>query len=300
MTDLETPTYKVSNSEAITWLTCQRRWYYQHARNLKPKKYGDALNRGIIGHEAMQIYYDAIKVGGSTEVAESMARSCLMSYYSQDSIVVTELLTIFDNYFAMQAPNDSDWIILGVEQKHEIDLGSGEPYVLRYDLLVQERSTNKVVIVDHKFVYDFWTADDLALSPQFPKYKAALRAIGINVDYCLLNQLRYRPIKPENWSLEKLFQRTGNYPSNAKMRNALQEQMTAARQIRQFKLLPLDQQLSQSVPCRNKVNCKNCSFKEPCASEFDGGDTDYLLSEFYEENTQYGYNNEVTADTERY
>jgi len=287
----------ISNSEVTTWVTCQRRYYYTYDLKLRPKVYSAPLSRGLIGHEVLQAYYSALQSGASKSAAIQVAKSVMQTYgNSADFDLVFELSAILDNYWNMV--DDSDWEILGVENQHELDLGWGANYVMRYDLLVRIKSLNQIAIVDHKFVYDFWSNDDVALSPQFPKYMACLRGLGIDVKRCILNQLRYRPIKKENQTVDKLFNRAVQIPTVAKMQNALMEQRNATMEILAHRELPIERRMEKTSANRNKITCRGCSVKELCLSQYDGGDVSYLIDTQFEVNEQYGYNNEIASEIE--
>ena len=280
---------KISNSEVSTWLACQRRYYYQFDLNLKPIRYGDALNRGIIGHEILATYYGERKMGATKPDAITVARKELMPYLSSDTEIAMDLDRILQGYWANV--DDSFWRIIAVETELELRLTDDFDYIMRLDLYIQDMNSGDFLLMDHKFVYDFWNADKLELSGQFPKYIGTLRYNNMQVDKAVLNQLRYRSIK--NPSPEQLYTQTTQRPSDAKIRRAMKEQIIAGTEIMKWRELPVEERGELATRNMNPQVCNMCPVKTLCMSEFDGGDIGYLIQNDYTRN-DYGYNSDNT------
>lgn len=285
---------KVSNSETTTWLQCQRRYLYQYDLNLRPKKLSQALSRGILGHEVVAEYYSARKAGQNHADALVQARRLLYAKPDYDLDIVAEVDKIVNNYFRVYGDEiGSKYSILAVEEQYEIPLTSDFIFVMRLDLLVKNLKTNRTELWDHKFVYDFWSQDDLALDPQRPKYIGALRFNNNFVDEAVLNQLRYRSIKQP--TDDQLFKRTVQQPSQAKINTVLREHVQASREIVEWRKLSLDERRRVAKRSANKMTCRSCSVKQLCMSELDGGDISYAIKTDYVTN-EYGYNNNPTDE----
>ena len=282
-------TRRISNSEVGTFLTCEKKYYYEFGLNLEPRVAGGALGKGTLLHEVLAEYYQCLKDGDNYDQARYVARSGLQRYlssteYNAETVMeVDRLLQGYWNYYQ----GDPDWEILEVEKGYDLSMTEDYEYSLRLDLLVRERDTGLVVLVDHKTAYDFWTQDDLDLNPQFPKYIGALRANGIMVDKAILNQIRSRSIK--NPTMDQMYRRTVCKPSMAKIQNAMREQVLASQEIVKFRALPLEVQAANSKRILNKAVCKNCNVKPLCLSEFDGGDITVAVQTDFKQRT-YGYN----------
>ena len=288
---------KISNSEVSTWLVCERQYYYQFDLNLEPIRHSEALNRGLLGHEILACYYKELQRGRTHEEAMHTAREFLKSFISgnvYDLPVVLEVDNILQSYWAYRQ-GDPNWRILHVEEQFNVFFTQEFEFSMRLDLLVQDLTTGEVILVDHKFVYDFWTQDDLALNPQLPKYIGALRVNGFKVDRALLNQLRYRKLKEP--TPERLFVRESYSPSNQKVVNIVRDQITASEEIMAWRALPLEERGKKAKHILNKVVCKNCPAKLLCQQELDGAPLDYLIQTEYKSRT-YGYNEPSTAGLE--
>ena len=284
---------RISNSEVGTWLLCRRKYYYTFDLNIVPKQRSSALSRGILGHEVLQVYYDALREGKPHALAKTEARALLMRAMDSYNLeLVTDLDLILGRYWNHYAEIDlQEYEILEVENNYDLPLVDDFDYTFRFDLYLKHKLTGKRILMDHKFIWDFWNADKIALSPQFPKYVGAMRGNDLAVDECILNQIRYRPIKEP--TPDQLFRRSKVIPSNAKIRNALKEQMVSSREIAAHRFMPVELRSDHAVGVRNPLVCNYCEFAQLCASEYDGGDVQYMIQNDYTSNP-YGYNAPTT------
>lgn len=280
---------RVSNSEVSAWLTCERQYYYEYDLKLEPIKKSDTLNTGILGHEILADYYERRQNGESHTSAASNARIKLQGYLASHGMFAFQIVLTVDRllsgYWELYASDN--WTILAVEKEYTVPLTDDFEYVMKLDLLVRDNDTGETLLVDHKFVYDFYSEDAMQLNPQFPKYMGALRFAGIPVNKAILNQIRFREMK--NPSTEQVYKRSPYKPSKAKVENAVREQIISSRRIWNHRQLSLQERAATSVRILNKQICRSCSVKDLCLSEFDGGDITYLVQNDYKRNT-YGYN----------
>ena len=65
-------TIAISNSEVSTFLQCERRHFYSFIDNggLEAKTKSMSLNRGIIGHEILAVYFKALQRGSNEKDAQ--------------------------------------------------------------------------------------------------------------------------------------------------------------------------------------------------------------------------------------
>jgi len=292
-----TQSRKISNSEVSTWLVCKRQYYYGFDLALEPIKFNESLSRGLLGHEVLACYYKELQRGRNHETAMATARKFLGEFMGRnvyDLPIILEVDKILQGYWAYRQ-GDPNWRILHVEEQFDVFLTQEFEFSMRLDLLVQDITTGEVILVDHKFVYDFWTQDDLALNPQLPKYIGALRVNGYKVDRAILNQLRYRNLKEP--TPERLFVREPYAPSNQKVVNVVRDQISASQEIVAWKELPLEERGKKAMRILNKVVCRGCPAKVLCQQELDGAPLDYLIKTEYKQRT-YGYNEPSTASLE--
>lgn len=282
---------KISNSEVSTWLTCRRQYYYRFDLNVQPFKFGSALSRGILFHSAMEafnkVYIDKKSFelafnAGSTRIGQELNNT--QEYNYED---VLDCKRIFNNYMNVLRARIGEWRILETEQKYELPINEQFSMPMRLDVLIEEVATGATCLVDYKTCYNFWTENQITLSPQAAKYVGALRANGKQVDKLILEQVRYRTIKSP--SSDQLFRRTFITPSNAKIRNVFRDHIVASNSISQYRDLSAETRESIATRTLNPMICNGCTVKDLCMAELDGGDIRYLLQNDYKQNT-YDYN----------
>ena len=219
---------RISNSEVSSYLQCERKWYYGYSLNLEPVQTGRALSTGIIGHECLAAYYQVLKDGGTKAFAEQACRFKLFEFADEANIeIVNTLRILLDRYMAVARADN--WEILAVEQSYDIDVNDSFGYAMRLDLLA--RIDGKLVLVDHKFIGMHYSQDVVDMNAQMPKYIGALQFNGVKVDYAMLNQLLTKTRIKTPYTDDELFVRTIIRPNAAEVKNVLQEQFKASRQI---------------------------------------------------------------------
>ncbi len=273
----------ISNSEVSTYTQCERRHYYGYLKTLEPVNTSTSLSRGIIGHEALAFYYDALKEGADPATAQQRALDCVGRYLhfpNAETTMLTDLMQILARYFSYY-PHDEFREIIGVEKVYEID-AEEFIYGMRLDLLVRDKA-GKIVLVDHKFVYDFYTQNMLDTNAQLPKYIGTLKLNKVPVDYAILNQIRYRLKKGGNTD-DELFKRAPVRPPHSRIHRIMGEQFEVSRRILERRTLDAEQQARVAVRTMNQMTCKNCPFISLCVAELDGQPTDNLLANDYRPN----------------
>ncbi len=266
----------ISNSEVSTFTQCERRHYYGYLKTLEPVNTSTSRSRGIIGHEALAFYYDALKEGVDPATAQQRALDCVGRYLhvpNADTVMLTELMQLLIRYFGYYSPNEF-LEILAVEKVYEID-AEEFIYGMRLDLLVRDKA-GKIVLIDHKFVYDFYTQNIIDTNAQLPKYVGTLKMNGVPVDYAILNQVRYRLKKGGNTD-DELFKRAVVRPNHNRIKRIMGEQFSTSRRILARRALAPDRQDAEAIRTMNQMTCKNCPFLNLCTAELDGQPVDNLI-----------------------
>lgn len=205
----------VSYSETSSYLLCKRKHYYGYTRSLKPIKTSEALSMGSLIHEILEAYYRTILSGGDTvseqqsmipaamEAARGAYDAAIEGGYKDEAgkrATVQEV--VFDYYLDHMEPYVSKgWRVLAVEKEFTLAMEQEEgqpddevistPFVI--DLILRDPK-GKIVVVDHKNIWDFITPEEAALNPQIPLYMACLRGLNYKVDRGEYNMLRTRRI----------------------------------------------------------------------------------------------------------
>lgn len=290
---------KISNSEVTSWLSCRLQYSFAFMNNLTPRDTPMPLARGTLGHLAFQYYIEARLNNSNHDSAMNKAREAFTEALASKSLevnVVGETQFLFQRYMDVNRgwPN---WELLGTEQAHEIPINDEIIMPMRYDVLIRERDSDRILIGDFKFAYNFWTIDDHALNGQMPKYITIMNSAGMKVDGGVLIEIRTRPLSAKmSADHRNLWKHTHYYPSIAKKRNLLKQHVSASLEIVEFRKMSPEDQEYKLIPVLNKHGaCKYCNFKELCASKIDGKDITFDMQHGFVENT-YGYNDKKTTD----
>jgi PD-(D/E)XK nuclease superfamily len=254
---------------------------------------------GILGHEILSLYYDGLKMGLSLNEAKQNCRDTLSQFmlkadeFNRETVLRT--LQILERYWSFYEKIDLEkYEILEVEKEYNLPLTDDFSYVFRFDLLLKERGTPKIGLVDHKFKYDFFSQEAINLTGQMPKYLGALRYNGIFPSFVFLNQIRSRP-PTGSWTNQDFFKRSSVDPSNAKVSNAVREQVIASQEIAEFRELPFEVRKATALRSMDSFPnpCGKCPYNLICRMEYDGGNATHVIANDFGPNS-YNYNkNEV-------
>tara|TARA_R110000868_G_scaffold364192_1_gene627027 strand:- start:405 stop:1322 length:918 start_codon:yes stop_codon:yes gene_type:complete len=285
----------VSHSEVDGYLLCRRKHYYGYGLSLQRISTSPALATGTAGHAVLEAFYKTLlKAGDTVEIQQANFEAGLLAAHEAYDTILSEgyqdadrRATLHDilfnedwGYFPNEFLTRNGWKILAVEAEYSLvydeEKQSSYPFVV--DMIVQDPSGSYVVI-DHKFVYDFYTAGQTDLQPQIPKYIGALRALNYEIAYGAYNMLRTRKLKtPDSSSM--------NYflilkPTTERVLNTFMEQLGVAAEIQALKELPIEEQGRRAYRTANKMVCQSCSFKDICSTELNGGNTELMLKTEY-------------------
>lgn len=278
----------ISNSRVNTFLTCQRKEYYSFRERLQPRQrnYGKGLTRGIVGHQALESYYLGKQSGYSKEQCLALALEQVdieienIPEFTKEFLQLQDVLKSYvDLYW------DEKWEVLEVEKQYDTILENSTvdvKYGMRLDLLVKDEWGN-IILVDHKFVYNFFTEKELKMNGQTRKYIRCLRDNGIPVKKAILNQIRYRELK--NPKPEMCFRRTPVISSPKEIENTIREHNKIANKLYQLHTFaPIDKHFEQSTMHIDKGTCTFCSFQPLCADYLAGRDSARTKDALYENN----------------
>lgn len=201
----------VSHSEVDSYLLCRRRHYYGYSLGLQSVNTSPALSIGTAGHSILEVFYNEILSGEDFDAALEMARSAYAEIVAegfQDDPKRARLQDMLfaenTGYFAQEVFVRQGYEILAVEKEFNLvydEEGHGYPFVI--DLIVRDPN-GLIAVVDHKFMYDFFSDEETDLLPQIPKYVGALRGLKYPVTYGIYNQIRTRKITGEKMNKAQL------------------------------------------------------------------------------------------------
>jgi CRISPR/Cas system-associated exonuclease Cas4 (RecB family) len=263
----------ISNSELAAWLQCERKYYYNFDLGIEPKSHGATLSRGIAGHLVLEAYYQSLVDKPGDFIQAKMCGTNRLNNMLENGEFDIELLIdlkrLFDRYFPYVEARDQHWQILAVEKTYAMPLMEQFNYQFKLDVLA--RINGELTVVDHKFVYDFYKQHAVDMMPQIPKYIATLRAQGLNVEYGMLNMLRWR-MKKGPMTDDEIFQRMPIKPHPELLVGVMREQMLGSTQLIEHRKLPLEVREKTVLRSMNKLNCQNCGYNQLCFAQLHGHD----------------------------
>ena len=287
--------YKVSTSEVATYLTCAQRWMYAHhpSYNLEPRTLGIALSRGLVGHKALEIYYQSIFDGNTEQssresVQEYIIKEALKAMQMSDSeksLMISTLGVLVGDYFDENMDLLKQYNIIGVEHLVTASLTDEIYFAGRVDLALEEKSgpyRGYVVPYDHKFTYNFWPDTAIKMNAQISNYIWAYLSNGYRSRKGVLNMLRHRDNSQQKF---KQFE----VPTNTEMRNTfIKNHVVAAQRIVELKKKPTVGMPDGVTRSTSKFNCEYCPFVNLCYTEACGLDSKTMVEASYRPNS-YGY-----------
>lgn len=281
----------VSNTQVSSYSLCKRQHFYRFEMGIEPKPdlLSPALYRGIIGHQALEVYYMAIRDGATVDEAKALAadvvrselmRVCMESPEDFDRIALLNELRELIEAYAEHYRNEK-FKVIAVEKEYQTQISDDVLYGMKLDLLIQHTVgpyRGDYELVDHKFVYNFKSVAELELDGQAPKYVKTLKENGITIGKASFNQIRYRKMKSPKPS--DIFMRTPARLFPYKTEAIWDEQRKWAKKIVEENHEPLR--------TLTTISCRGCYFSEICNADLMGQNTDNLLTTRYQPTT-YGY-----------
>lgn len=281
----------VSNTEVSSYSLCKRQHFYRFGMGIEPKPdlLSPALYRGIIGHQALEVYYMAIRDNASVDEAKNLAadvvrseliRVCMETPEEFDRIALLNELRELIEAYAEHYRNEK-FKVIAVEKEYQARISDDTLYGMKLDLLIQHIQgpyRGDYELIDHKFVYNFKSVAELELDGQAPKYIKTLKENGITIGKASFNQIRYRKMKAPKPS--DIFLRVPARLFPYKTEAIWDEQKKWTQKIATDTEIPLR---TLSV-----VSCRGCYFSEICNADLMGQNTDNLIKTRYQPTT-YGY-----------
>lgn len=284
----------VSHSEVDNYLLCRRKHYYGYGLSLQRISESHSLAMGTAGHRVLEAFYDVISGDSTVEGQKKMVDIAMTAARKEYDLIVEEgfeeasnrvalFHALFDptwGYFSQEPFVAYGWRILAVEADFNLlydeETDSHYPFVV--DMIAVDPD-GKTVVIDHKFVYDFYTPEASDLQPQIPKYIGALRALGYDIAYGAYNMVRTRKIKEP--TPEQMHHLMMLKPPLARVKTTFLEQIGVANEIQALKTLPIEEQEARAYRVANKMVCQSCSFRSICSTELIGGNVELMLRTEY-------------------
>lgn len=278
-----------SYSQMQSWDRCEMLWHYAYARNWYRVRKEQHLNLGSEIHYALKYWYDLAilkvpKPERIREMYEYFARKVNEHAETLDMLpVVNKTMWLCMRYFQEFAPEEDKGHRI-IEAEHHFTVpfrtGKGRNFILQGYIDLLTEYGDKLWTWDHKSMEStFWTPEQVQMEPQTPLYAAALREEGYKVHGNIINMFNtYQYKNPEKVALERFFCREKAYRTDVELNSTVQEMKFIVDDI-------IDE---HPTPRRSRrLDCKSCSFREPCYMRIKGIDDEPLLrSEFVQKDKQ--------------
>ena len=274
-------TITVSYSELDTAKQCPLKHQFAYVeRWSKPQLPDSALAKGTAWHLVLETHYNALRRGGTLAAARDAVEIVIEGRVHED---LRDLVWWMYNGYTDYWGADDDWKILAVEHAAECRLltpsGHRSQFVLKMkiDLVVREKRTGNIKVIDHKSGKDLPTARAFELDDQFGLYTWAMRQMGKRVFSSEWNAARTLRLKadlatPGATPLDERFKRIPLYRTDKELTMIAQEAYLQARaryrQQREVKALGID---SPRHTDPDRCNWK-CDYQEPCLAGRKGVD----------------------------
>lgn len=257
---------------------------------------GEALAKGILWHSVLEAHYRALKAiqdqeggglaftdKGKAKFVFEAVQPFLIDERSGKQSEHQELIEwMYKGYLECWGLDDQ-WKIVAVEHAPIVPLPdprgrkSRFHLKLKIDLVIKNRTTNQVWIVDHKSGRDLPNGKMLEIADQFGLYTWALRQLGRPVFGSIHNATRTQRNKDQakNPQLpQDRNRRTPMYRTDPELDTIALE---AYRQVRLAYSIPL----GEAPRSPNEDTCRwRCSFTEPCLMARKGLDIHTMLTDF--------------------
>lgn len=295
----------VSHSEVDSYLLCRRKHYYGYTRSLQRVQESAALAMGSAGHKVLEVFYAEILKAGNThkeqlaawDSALVVATATIKELRAEVSIPANRA-SIFDTLEGLYFPSEplvkEGWVIMGVEQSFslEYDEENHSQYPFVVDIIAKS-PMGKIVVIDHKFVYDFYTYEASLMQPQIPKYVGALRALNYTIDHGAYNMIRTRKLKEPDFA--SMVQWLDVKPESHRVKQVFTEQILVATDIAAIKEQEPAKQDAHAYRVANKMVCQSCSFLDICRTELAGGNSELMIKTEYKirERKQFAVSEEI-------
>lgn len=301
------PQLGVSNTEASSFSTCERAWFFGHhpEMHLQPNSMGPALTRGIIGHRALEEFYgsfqkeedfDTAATAALTVVQDERVEAILAEDFAKVEML-NKLYALIEKYCKHYEADIRNWKVLGVESFYAMEWeGEHTVYLpMRMDLVIYQlggKFKGEISPVDHKFTNDFWNSWKMRLNSQLPLYEMTLRTAKFAghkypiVKRAILNQIRTREVKDPQ--PHDTFKREFIEANKTTMRLAFENHLKVAKRIARLKRMSEGEAFEETTAAWGSPNCQFCNYKSLCAIQLEGGQIQNTIQAEYKESS-YGY-----------
>ncbi len=252
----------VRHSELRDFRECPLKHRIKWSEGWRSPRRNDDAQIGTMWHSILEAHYsapDEDRPGAGWDEFNFLAAGG----HANDE-QVSKLSWMYKGYLEAYG-DDPDWDVLMVERELEVplytDAGRRSRFVYQFhaDLVVREKSTGNILVVDHKSTGTFQSQENIDLDDQYGLYVAALnrlrrldkKALPAGIIVPVVSQTRREKLKRE-MVLEERYRRIPSYRTTHEQQNILIDALETVRAIH----APANRKYSYSSP-----NPRQCSWK---------------------------------------
>jgi hypothetical protein len=302
----------VSNSEAMNSYSCELAWGFGHhpEMNYAKREMSGARFRGVMGHAALQTWYEGLRDGRDPDESAELALKEIQDMRVKEILagdfadvsrleMLNWLHVVLTKYFEYYRDDVKNFEILEVEAFHAQEFEGEVDFYLpsRLDMTIYQKHgkfKGETSPFDHKFSAGFWPDYKLNLNSQFPLYILALRAARFAgkpkpvVKRVIVNQVNTKIQKVEEAEPHQLFRRSFKDYDTERMDRVFENHMKTAVRLAYLKRLPWDEAVQEIRAALGSMACQYCDFKDLCDITFEGKDPSNVIAATLVKNS-YGY-----------
>jgi len=149
----------LTNSRRTSFADCNRKHYYAYELGRRPIKTSDALRFGSLIHSALEVWWKT----GSVEKVDDFFNGLT----ERDEYEIAKAYALMIGYMKAYADDHEHYDVLAVEPEFRAPLlnpdtmGKSQTWELagKIDVIVREKSTNRIIIIEHKTTSDIITPE---------------------------------------------------------------------------------------------------------------------------------------------
>lgn len=205
--------FRVSLSAYQAYQRCEQSYAYSYVERLRPLVKDVAPQRGIVIHDYLATYYDALRSGLRADAAHGaglakieskktefdLAASLAFTMGREDDAIAykamyVDVLDLARRYFGMHGRSDAErYDVLLVEERSMLELTGGIESMSIIDLVLRDRITGRTWLVEHKSTATVPESSVRLRDFQTLLYAFALKRKGQEIDGVLWNYIRTKP-----------------------------------------------------------------------------------------------------------
>jgi len=117
----------LSWSQLSTFNSCKKRYEFQYIKNLKPKRFSNALNFGILFHEIMECIYEEGSICAAQDIVYDLVEDMDTSTFEQKdfddlewskTVLLALIDGVFDYWYNVDLERDES--VVAIEKKYEM------------------------------------------------------------------------------------------------------------------------------------------------------------------------------------